>query len=127
MKPVFSTLHYVNNSKIFAGLIMIVLNIGSKYINLNLTKSQEAFLKHMVAREFLVFAVCWMGTRDVLLSFIMTALFVLFTDYLFHENSRYCVFGEEYKSKLVSLIDVNNDGVISKEEMDRAIGLLKQK
>jgi hypothetical protein len=106
---------------------MIVLNIGSKYINLNLTKSQEAFLKHMVAREFLVFAVCWMGTRDVLLSFIMTALFVLFTDYLFHENSRYCVFGEEYKSKLVSLIDVNNDGVISKEEMDRAIGLLKQK
>ena len=31
----------LNNSKFFAGIVMIMMNIGSKYISIKLTKSQE--------------------------------------------------------------------------------------
>lgn len=126
MKEPFSVINMLNNSKLFAGLVMIVLNIGSKYITIKLTKAQEAFLKHVIAREFLVFAICWMGTRDVLMALILTGIFIFCTDVLFHEDSKYCVFGEEYKNQLHSLIDTNNDKRISQEEMDRAVGLLSQ-
>jgi hypothetical protein len=69
-------LNIINNSKLFTGLIMICLNIGSKFITVKLTKSQEEFMKNYVAREILIFAVCWMGTRDILISLVLTFLFL---------------------------------------------------
>ena len=33
----------LNNSKFFAGLVMIMMNIGSKYISIKLTKSHEKY------------------------------------------------------------------------------------
>ena len=36
----------LNNSKFFAGLVMIMLNIGSKYVTIELSKNQEQYLKN---------------------------------------------------------------------------------
>ena len=55
----FNYLGYLNNSKFFAGLVMIMLNIGSKYITIELSKSQEAYLKNSVGRQILIFAISW--------------------------------------------------------------------
>lgn len=126
MKYLHSITHALNNSKLFAGMVMIMLNIGSKYITIKLSKSQEAFLKHVVGREFLVFAVCWMGSRDIFLSFILTAIFTILTEYVFHEDSKYCILSAKYTKELIALIDTDNDGQISQKEMDRAIGLLSK-
>jgi len=126
MKYLHSITHALNNSKLFAGMVMIMLNIGSKYITIKLSKSQEAFLKHVVGREFLIFAICWMGSRDIFLSFILTAIFTVLTDYLFHEDSKFCVLSPKYTQELIALIDTNNDGTISQKEMDRAIGMLSR-
>ena len=38
----------INNSKLFAAVIMILMNISSKYINLGLTKTQEEYLRHSI-------------------------------------------------------------------------------
>lgn len=126
MKYLHSITHALNNSKLFAGMVMIMLNIGSKYITIKLSKSQEAFLKHVVGREFLIFAICWMGSRDIFLSFILTAIFTVLTDYLFHEDSKFCVLSPKYTQELIAMIDTNNDGTISQKEMDRAIGMLSR-
>jgi hypothetical protein len=126
MKYLYNITHALNNSKLFAGMVMIMLNIGSKYITIKLSKSQEAFLKHVVGREFLVFAVCWMGSRDIFLSFILTAIFTLLTEYILHEDSKYCILSPKYTKELIALIDTDNDGQISQKEMDRAIGLLSK-
>ena len=56
----------VNDSKLFAGLIIITLNIGSRYVNMNLPKPIESYLKYTFSRNILVFAICWMGTKEVL-------------------------------------------------------------
>jgi hypothetical protein len=123
LKSMQDNLNLVNNSKIFAGIIMICLNIGSKFITVKLSKSQEEYLKNHVAREFIIFAACWMGTRDILLSLLLTVSFFIITEFLFHEDSSLCIM-PEYLKNIQSAIDLNGDGVISQSEIDNAMKIL---
>ena len=66
--------HNLNTSTFFAGFVMIILNIGSRYINLDLSSSTESWIKYLMSKEVLVFAVSLMGTRAV---FIMRLLLLL--------------------------------------------------
>ena len=86
----------LNNSKFFAGIVMIMLNIGSKYITIELSKTQEEYLKNHVARQILIFSISWMGTRDILMSLALTAIFVVMTEFLFNENSKNCITNHDY-------------------------------
>ena len=45
-------LRSLNSSKYFAGIMMLTLNIGSKYITLELSKTQEAYLKYTLVAKF---------------------------------------------------------------------------
>jgi hypothetical protein len=127
MKKSWNILHenlnVINNSKLFTGLIMICLNIGSKFITVKLSPSQEEFMKNYVAREVLIFAVCWMGTRDIITSLMLTFAFFIVTEYLFHEDSSLCV-APSYMKKIKDALDTDGDGVISQSEIDNAIKLL---
>jgi len=109
----------INNSKFFAGIVMIMLNVGSKYITIKLSKSQEAYLSGTIARQILIFSIFWMGTRDVLISLAMTAVFIILTDHLFNEKSGYCVIPHNLRI-YEDLIDENDDGKISEEEINKA-------
>jgi hypothetical protein len=113
----------INTSKIFAGIMMICLNIGSKFITVKLSKSQEDYIRNYVAREVLIFAACWMGTRDIILSIVLTTCFFILSEHLFNENSSYCVIKHKFK-ELQSVIDVNNDNEVSPAEIADAVKLL---
>ena len=56
---------YLNNSKFFAGVIMILLNVGSKFMSIQFSKSTEEYMKFTLSKQILVFAMAWMGTRDI--------------------------------------------------------------
>lgn len=114
----------INKSKYFAGIVMIMLNIGSKYITIKLSKTQEAYLGSTIARQLLIFSIIWMGTRDLIISLVMSAVFVILTDHLFNEKSSYCVLPKALR-EYEDLIDENKDGVISKEEIEKAKKLLE--
>ena len=79
IKHVHARVDSMNNSKFFTGIMMIMLNIGSKYITVKLSKSQEAYVRNNIARELLIFSVCWMGTRDIYTSIILTSAFFILT------------------------------------------------
>ncbi len=115
----------LNNSKFFAGLVMIMLNIGSKYITIELSKTQEEYLKNHIARQVLIFSISWMGTRDILMSLALTAIFIVMTEFLFNENSRFCVIPLEYR-KYKDVLDLNGDGVVTPDEIKKAEELLKK-
>lgn len=115
----------LNNSKFFAGLVMIMLNIGSKYITIELSKTQEEYLKNHIARQILIFSISWMGTRDILMSLGLTAIFIVMTEFLFNENSRFCVIPLEYR-KYKDVLDLNGDGVVSPDELKKAEEILKK-
>ena len=106
-------------------MVIITLNIASRYVNLNLTQSQEKYLKNVLARELLVFSVCWMGTRDIYVSIMMTLVFVLLANYAFNEDSTLCVMPETFR-RLKDVIDTDGDGEVSKEELEKAMETLER-
>lgn len=112
----------LNQSKFFAGMVMIMLNIGSKYITVKLSPSQEAYLRNFIARELIIFAVAWMGTRDIYMALLLTATFIILTQHLFNENSTVCVLPDTFKN--YHLFDTNKDGIISQKELDDAVQLI---
>jgi len=116
---------FLNNSKFFAGVIMILLNIGSKFISIQFSKSTEEYLKMNVTKQLLVFAMAWMGTRDIYTSLVLTAVFTILSDHLFNEESPYCCVPEKYRI-LTKLIDENNDDKITEEEINNAIAILEK-
>jgi hypothetical protein len=122
IKHVHKAVDYLNTSKYFTGLMMIMLNIGSKYITVKLSKSQEAYVRNYILRELLIFSVCWMGTRDIYTSLVLTAVFFILTQHLFNEESKYCILPKKYRE--FHLFDTNQDGEISQQEINDAVNLL---
>jgi hypothetical protein len=116
---------YLNNSKFFAGIIMILLNIGSKFITIQFSKSTEEYLKMNVCKEILVFAMAWMGTRDIYVALGLTAIFTILSDHLFNEESSLCIVPEKYRV-LNKIVDTNNDGEVSETELSQAISILEK-
>lgn len=98
MQYIHENITSVNQSKIFAGLIIIVLNISSKFITIKLSKSVEAYLKYTFSRNVLIFSMAWMGTRDIYIAFFIMCLFILGADYLFNEESEYNILSERFKT-----------------------------
>jgi hypothetical protein len=116
---------FLNNSKFFAGIIMILLNIGSKFISIQFSKSTEEYLKMNVTKQILVFSMAWMGTRDIYTALVLTAVFTILSDHLFNEESPYCIVPEKYKV-LNKLVDTNSDGIVSEQEISSAIAVLEK-
>jgi len=117
-------LENLSTSKLFIGLMMIFMNIGSRFIELELTKGQEMIFKN-IAREVLIFTIAFMGSRDLIIAFIITAVFIILSNFVFNENSKYCILPESYK-KLENVIDSNGDGKVSEEELNKAYEILKK-
>lgn len=116
---------YLNNSKYFAGIVMILLNVGSKFIQIQFSKSTEEYLKYTVSKQLLVFSMAWMGTRDIYASLGLAAIFTVLSDYLFNEESTFCIVPGRYRV-LDKLIDTNDDGIITETEINSAIAVLEK-
>jgi hypothetical protein len=69
------------------GLVMIFMNIASKFIVIELSDTQKELLSNTILRQVLIFCVAFVGTRDVLISLLLTAIFVILVDGLLHEAS----------------------------------------
>lgn len=116
---------YLNNSKFFAGVIMILLNVGSKFIQIQFSKSSEEYMKYSVSKQLLIFAMAWMGTRDIYVALGLTAVFTILSEYLFNEESSLCIVPHQYRI-LNKLMDTNNDGIVTEAELSSAIALLEK-
>lgn len=114
----------INQNKFIIAISLILLNIGSKYINLNLTSGQEKLIKS-ISGEILIFAICFMASKDIIVSLIITLIFSLLQRFFLNESSNYCVLPDNFK-QLINIIDKNNDQKVSKEEIDHVIKLLEK-
>jgi len=89
-------LKYMNDSKVFAGMMVVLLNVSTKFVPFRLSKSMERFMKESISRNILVFATCWVGTRDLYIALFFTAVFILCFDFLFNEDSEYCILSDSF-------------------------------
>ena len=100
----------LNNNKYFVGVIMILLNLGSKYISVELSQSQEKFLGSPTVRRIILFTVFFTATRDIWISFLLTAAFVILVSGIFNDDSYYCLIPKKYRN-----YEISQGGKISKE------------
>ena len=91
LQTIHSNVNMLNGSKIFAGFMIIMLNISSRFVTIKLSKSMEAYLKYTFSRQILIFTIAWMGTRDIYIALTVAVVFTIIMDVLFNEDSSYCV------------------------------------
>ena len=114
-------INYFNSNKYIYGFLMILLNMGAKYIEMDLGDNHRNFLSSTVLRRMLIFTIAFIATRDFIASLIITACFIIIVLNLFNHKSQYCILPKSYKA-----LDTNNDGEISPEEIKNAYELLKK-
>ena len=112
----YTIIQSLNNSKFFAGIMMILMNLGSKYISLELSETQDDFFSNIVIRRMMIFIVVFIATKDIITSLVITACFVVLVSGLFNENSKFCLIKNNCKQTKV----------ISKEQVERAKKVLKK-
>ena len=111
----------LNSSTFFAGIMMICLNIGSRYIQINLDESTESYIKYALTKEILVFTISWMATRNIYHALVLTAVFVVLADFALNEKSRYCILPKNFiKSRKLGEY-TNNKVITEKETFQRQI------
>jgi hypothetical protein len=94
MSPMDGFLQIFNNNPYFIGIMMLILNLGGRFISMEVTKKQELFFQHPWVRRILIFTVLFVATRNLWVAFWTTVTVVLFLGYLFNENSALCLFGQ---------------------------------
>lgn len=115
----------LNSSTFFAGIMMICLNIGSRYIQLNLDESTESYIKYALTKEILVFTISWMATRNIYMSLGLTAVFIVLADFIFNEKSRYCLLPKKFiqSRRMNELVD---NKILSEKEINDALEVLEK-
>jgi len=69
--------NYMASSPFFIGIMMLLLNIGSRYITHEFSDNDKEYSDNILLRRLAIFAVCFIGTRDVVVSLLLTAGFVI--------------------------------------------------
>ncbi len=111
----FNKLNNFNGNKYLAGIALLMLNIGSKYLIIDISKSTQNLLKLKIIRRFTIFSIFFIGTRNIIISLILTGVFIVFSNGLFNENSKFCILPEQLKEEH-----------ISKDEYDNALDVINK-
>tara|TARA_B100000963_G_C22143032_1_gene458352 strand:- start:63 stop:461 length:399 start_codon:yes stop_codon:yes gene_type:complete len=116
---------YINNNLYVTGLAVLILNVVSKYVQINLSKTQENFIKSAFTRELLIFTICFTSTRDIVKSFYLTAAFIILSSTVFNEKSNYCLIPNKYLI-YEDILDIDGDNKVSKDEISKAKKLFSE-
>lgn len=87
LNPLEGLIMGINTNPYFIGLMMLLLNLGGRFLGMEISKEQEKFFQQPWVRRALIFTVLFVATRNVIVAFIMTIFVVLIMTVLLNENS----------------------------------------
>ena len=100
-------------NKLFIGLLMLLVNIGARFIIEELSDEHRAVVKSDRFRKIVIFSSVFMATRDVVIALTVTIIFVvLINEILSQETSD-------------SESDSSQPAFSPKQELDKQIDQLK--
>jgi hypothetical protein len=99
----------LNNSKVFAGLSILMLNLSGRFLIKELPKSIEILFDNPYFRKAIVFFIAFVATRDLKISIFLTLGFILIFKYLINEESPSCIISQNIidKAKQTQIITSN--------------------
>lgn len=87
LKHIHHAAGFLNTNTMFAGIMLLILNVGGRFILHEIEGTDEEFAKNIFLRRIAIFAVCFVGTKDVVISLILTASFVILAAGLFRKTN----------------------------------------
>ena len=91
----------LSNSKLFSGFLMLLTNIGGKYLAMELPDNMDKmFINNFLLRYLVVFSIFFMATRDVKTSILLSFLFFIIIKFFINENSIFCIINISKKSQI---------------------------
>lgn len=79
----------IASSPFTIGIMILLTNVASRYIVHEFSTNDEEYGQNILLRRVAVFAVCFVGTRDLVVSLLLTAGFVVLAGGLFRGKSVY--------------------------------------
>ena len=84
-------LEIVNNNPLLAGCFMVIMNLGSKYVHLDIPNGMQIFFSHPWIRKLTIFSISYIATKNFETATCILLLFVLCTNFLMNEKSKCCI------------------------------------
>ena len=109
------------DNKYMIGLIMVVVNLGARFIVNELDEKQKKMINSKYLRRLLIFLVIFMATRDLGISIVLTVVVILFLFEFFNENSEFSLLPK----KDIDDDEENNISEDKNQKIDRIIDDLK--
>ena len=91
METILHGIQDMNMNPYLLGIAYITLNLGSRFFVMSVSPGQEAFLQNILFRPILLFAIMFIGTRNLIVAFWMTLLILICLHFLLNENSSWFV------------------------------------
>jgi hypothetical protein len=113
-----NVLTYLSNDKIFIGCILLLSNLGGKYLQIDFPKNIDSiFTKYFILRCIVLFSIFFMATRDIKISILLSLLSFILIYYFINENSSFCILNK---------YDQIDDNKITLEDYNKAKELIRK-
>ena len=115
-----SVLLTLSNSKLFSGCVMLLTNIGGKYLVMEMPNNVEKmFSNNFILRYLVLFSILFMATRDVKTAILLSLLFFIVIKFLLNEKSKFCLVSETPNEKKITEDEYKKAKyIISKYDID---------
>ena len=67
----------LSENKIFIGIVMIMVNIGARFIIEELSDEHREIIKSPYVRKLIIFCSVFMATRDIFVAIVVTIIFAI--------------------------------------------------
>lgn len=79
----------LNNNRVFIGVAMMIMNIGSRYVIADLTDVHQKLMSSPIFKRIILFCMFFVATRDVMISVILTFAFIFIVHGLLNEKRKF--------------------------------------
>ena len=108
---------FIFSNKLLTGLMMLSINIISKYATIELSDTQQEYLNNTIVRHIILFLILFSSTKDLVISIILLTAFVIMANYLFNDKSSFCILKKPDSCK---------EKPVTQKEIKQAIKTLKR-
>ena len=89
--PISQVILSLNSNPYLVGSMILLLNLGGRFLSLELTKKQEEFFQQPWIRPLIFFTVIFIATRNLVVAFWVTVIFFFIIWVVANEHSPFCM------------------------------------
>jgi len=83
------SLSNLNNSSVLSAISMIIMNIASKYLPMDIGSDVDSILRSPIMRKVAVFSILYVATRNFAYAVVGTFIFYIILKFLLNTNNKW--------------------------------------